>query len=68
MLEVLKGLMAIETKAYNDMYLLTICWLIPSAVVVGAPAATPYARYKMADILTSVLPDRTVAFVTQGLQ
>jgi len=33
MLEVLKGFMAIETKAYN-MYLLTICWLIPSAVVV----------------------------------
>ena len=67
MLEVLKGFMAIETKAYN-MYRLTICWLIPSAVVVGASAATPYARYKMADILTSVLPDRTVAFVTQGLQ
>ena len=66
MLEVLKGFMAIETKAY-DMYLLTICWLIPSAVVVGS-VATPYARYKMADILTSVLSDRTVAFVTQGLQ
>ena len=65
MLEVLKGFMAIETKAYVPVNNLLAD---PVRGRGGASAATPYARYKMADILTSVLPDRTVAFVTQGLQ